>query len=352
VDLIGKFITPYGTLTTVLSYENRNDYDNTYDLSGYGAGAVVPPSWNLLNPATWNYNENAIATVTPYAWTDSHLMVNSYSALAQYSGLNDHLFLLGGLRVDDTKTVFTNKFVQPWVPVPYLQNKTSYQIGALYRINPNLAVYVNSSSSFSPTTQSLVNSNGTPVNPIPIIGTGREAGIKNIVEQILLTSNATSNTYYYIQDGLQRSKGIEYSATASLNKNIDLIAGYTYLTANDIDDPASPINQGERLGQNYHNKANLFVKYSFLDGPLKGAFAGLGGMWLSKSPYGLGPSSQAETIPSNRDVSVLLGYNRRIGHYNWRFQVNVANVFNWDYIAIDYYRAPPTNVMVTTAVTF
>lgn len=369
LDLMGKFDTAIGGLTVVASHEFQDNNTDINQKSGFGVGAVVPPDWTLLNPSTWNYNEDALSGVTPTVGTSTKFKSTAYSAMGQLETMNGHLFLTAGMRHDATETTLYNhraKTVEKFEP-----GKTSGQVGALYRVNNQVGVYANYSTSFNPISQTLLDINQNPFNPVPIEGVGKEAGLKldllggritqtlafyevelkNIVERLLSTASSSAAIQYSVQSGLQRSRGYEYSLNAAITDNWYVVAGYAYTNAKVVSNDSTPANVGQTLTRSYRDKVNLFTRYSFSSEALKGLYVGGGYLYISEAPYGTG-ILQALMVPANRNASALVGYETKIGAYRWDFRLNVDNVFDADYVTINFYRSAPRNFMLTAKVDF
>ena len=105
-----------------------------------------------------------------------------------------------------------------------------------------------------------------------------------------------------------------------------------------LDDLLLTIPEGVPNGGYTKARGNLFTRYSFSEGALRGFALGGGGNWrlrtyrgtvnyqgLSTSPI-VNVWSPAYTI-----YTAYLSYNRRIANRNTTFQLNVDNVFDKEY---------------------
>ena len=113
--------------------------------------------------------------------------------------------------------------------------------------------------------------------------------------------------------------------------------------------------------RNYKHNFNLFSKYRFASGPLKGLTTGVGVNYRSA------PIQWSEVIPGGAGIvsgygasrvifNAKLGYDTRIGRYNWNISLNVNNLLNKDYfeeLALNNVRyAKPRTWALTNTVRF
>lgn len=106
---------------------------------------------------------------------------------------------------------------------------------------------------------------------------------------------------------------------------------------------------GQRVESGRDWRFNAVTRYSFDEGPLKGAFIGGGYRWRSAQTIGyksslvdnkfLLPGAPAQVLVPSRDAPIMgealsetelfLGYSRKLSHrINWRIQLNIRNVFD------------------------
>ncbi len=366
VDLAGTFEVPFGKLKFVAGAEFRDDYSKDHRRSSLVPGSVVPVSWQLLDPSTWNYNERVFSTLPFSSATRTSFESTAYSAMGQAEMLDKRLILSGGFRRDDTETDFSSATFSSngFVRSRFEPGKTSYQMGALFKLLPQLSVYANHSTSFEPILSTFVDSNNQPYAPVPVEGKGTEVGFKsellqgrviqtlgffeieltNINARLLKVASETNTFVYDSQSGVQRSRGMEYSVNVAMSENFAILGGYSYTDAEVIRDLANPTFVGMTLPNAYKHKFNAFGKYTFRSGPLDGFFIGAGYVHVSSAPFAIGVL-QSLKIPGHGVANLLAGYQ----NMKWSVQLNVDNVFDEDYFTFINYRADPRNVKVSVS---
>ncbi|MEH6407565.1 MAG: TonB-dependent receptor, partial [Leeuwenhoekiella sp.] len=102
------------------------------------------------------------------------------------------------------------------------------------------------------------------------------------VQDVALRIDTDAQNYYYVQNGEQESKGIEFSFTANPVPGLNIIAGYSYNDSDLVKGDADFANKRpESAGPK--NLANLWASYSFPEGDFKGFGAGFGGNYASEN---------------------------------------------------------------------
>lgn len=122
------------------------------------------------------------------------------------------------------------------------------------------------------------------------------------------------------QRGVAKTKGYEVDFVATPTANIALLGGYGDITSTT---ERGPTQRAVPIGANYR----LWGKYTFTNGPIKGAYAGLGLEHTAKRDMagdGLG------TLPAYDSWDGLVGYRRG----SWDAQVNVYNLADKNYASI------------------
>ncbi len=148
-----------------------------------------------------------------------------------------------------------------------------------------------------------------------------------------LLNDAGQNTGYYMKAGNLKREGVELELTGRLLKNLDVVAGYSYLDAAYHDSPyyhagSAPMNTAK-------NTANGWVNYSIFDGVLCNLSFGLGMYYVGQRPLAEytyrvvpGHAVQANTRPFLADayttVNAQVGYRFR----NYRIRVFMNNLFD------------------------
>jgi iron complex outermembrane recepter protein len=188
------------------------------------------------------------------------------------------------------------------------------RVGLLYAFDFGLSPYVSYAESFNP--QSGTDAGGNPFKPT----TGRqyELGVKyqppgwnmlltaavyDLRQQNVLTPDP-NNTLFSVQTGEIRSRGVDLEAKASLNRNINLLASYTYL-----DNTVTRANDGT---QGKHpvlfsaHRASAWLDYGFLEGPAEGLRLGAGMRYLGPS---WGDTANTLRVPSATLFDARISYD-------------------------------------------
>ncbi len=262
----------------------------------------------------------------------------------------------------------------PGVDADYLVKKSVPQTSVLVRLTPQISVYASASSTFVPQRQVTADvaairaSQGDPTSPtyrpptvIPqtvlsnvLEGKGREAGFKFELfgGQVLGTAtyfeseqsgqiqtNAVAQTLYqlpggatHVASGKQRTRGIESDFSWSPMRNYQVIVNGAYFSeAKEVTNAADVRQVGKGLEGIPRYNFNLWNKYTFVDGALKGAYVG-GGVNI-EGPYTLHPSWTV-TLKSKTAaiVGALVGYAAQWNGVPLDFQLNVSNLTDKKYL--------------------
>ena len=146
------------------------------------------------------------------------------------------------------------------------------------------------------------------------------------VKDVALRIDEDAQNYYYIQNGEQTSKGVEFSLTANPVNGLRLIAGFSH---NDSDlakgDAAFVGVRPEGAGP--ENLANLWASYSFSQGNLKGFGAGFGGNYASENKIYNRNNLGTFTAPEYTIVNASVFY----GCPDFRITLKLDNIANKEY---------------------
>lgn len=205
----------------------------------------------------------------------------------------------------------------------------SWQTGLLYEFSNGISPYVSYATSFLPSLN--VDADGNLLEPST--GEQYEVGVKFQPKggrsfftlsayQIKQDNYAVPdpNSYVYSPVGNIRVRGFEAEALVELAQGLDMTAAYTYtqgtiLSSADIPTIGkTPVNMPQ-------NVASLWLKYTFLDGPIKGFGVGAGIRYIS----GFWADNANAFMNSDQfPVDAALYYEKDA----WKFQLNAKNLFN------------------------
>ncbi|MCK8784308.1 TonB-dependent siderophore receptor [Roseomonas sp. NAR14] len=222
---------------------------------------------------------------------------------------------------------------------------TSGRVGLLYLFDSGIAPYFSWATSFEPVSGTYAPARGGAAFQ-PTTGEQYEVGVKyqptgvnalltvsafTIRQQNVLTTDP-SNTSYSIQTGEVRSRGVEVEGRASLNRNLDLIAAYTYLDAA-VTRSTSVAIDNRPAGVPSHIVSG-WANYNFREGtPLNGLSLG-GGVRFIGSTYG----DAANTFKVKSVTLADLAVSYDLGGISPRaagaaLTLNVSNLFDREYLA-------------------
>lgn len=232
------------------------------------------------------------------------------------------------------------------------------RIGANYTLAPGVVTYVSYAKSFNPQV-GYVDVGGKQVEPEK--GTEYEAGLKIAtadgranstvsVFQVTRSNVATQvpGGFSYQTTGEQRSRGIEFDGQFKLTSSLEMLASYSWLKAQVIEDTVIPI--GSWIASTPRNKASLWMRYVIPAGAMSGLGFSAGGSVYSKQA---GDDTNTYFIPSYELVNANVSYRR--GPYSVLFNVN--NVLDEKYIrgalgSLFVVGGEPRNYRLTLGYTF
>lgn len=127
--------------------------------------------------------------------------------------------------------------------------------------------------------------------------------------------------------GKVRHRGVDLEAKAEVTDNISLIAAYSYIDSNIIENGTAG-NEGNRLALVPKHFASAWVTYTLEgNGPRGDMTFGLGGRYAGSYYF-----SDANTSKSKSNVVFDVSFTYKIQE-NTTFQLNVSNVFDEKYVA-------------------
>lgn len=217
----------------------------------------------------------------------------------------------------------------------YNESATTPVFGAVYKLQPNLAVYANRS-------ESLVSGGTAPANAInvgaviaPFRATQYEAGVKydanhygaalalyQIRQQVAYTNSVTG---IYGANGIQRHRGVEFSMYGEPLNGVRLIGGVSYINAKLEDTNGGAENGNRPIGvPAWTFNANVEYDVPHVNGVTLMARA----LWTSTQYL-----DQANTlqVPSWTRFDIGARYKTRVFNRNTSFNVIVTNLANRSY---------------------
>jgi iron complex outermembrane receptor protein len=324
------------------------------ELSGGGTGAAAP-AIDYLNPVYGlTIARPAIATLNSAESSQLGIYAQDQIKIGNLSAV------IGG-RYDWASYDFDTRSVAGVVGTgaDIDDKKFTWRAGLLYQFDNGIAPYVSYATSFEPVQGVAVDASGNPFKPTT--GEQYEVGIKyqpvgvnalftvalfDVRLQDVLTPSGVSAppcpTGCQVQTGEVRTRGIELEARASLNRSLDIVAGYTYLdsevtkSSRVFPQPggAPAIDEvGKRPTAVPQHMASLWAFYTFHEGSLAGLGFG-GGVRYFGETYG--NLINTWTVDSHFLVDAAVSYDFGVLSPQFRgfkAQVNATNLFDEEYLA-------------------
>lgn len=224
--------------------------------------------------------------------------------------------LLGGADANNSNTAFTGS------------------ASLMYRINDTFAPYASYSTSFMPGTDLGIN--GTLLKPET--GKQTEAGMKfqgyeqrlqgYVAAYHLKRQNVTENDAtlgYAVQTGEQVTKGFEAEVAASLTKQWNLSASYSYIPFAKTTESLTTSDIGARINLVPRNSVGLFTRYYFSPGKL-GWNAGANARFQS--------ARTAQRGVNHVDLAQHTVFDANAGYEgtSWSVNLSIKNLFDKEYI--------------------
>lgn len=352
------------------------------------------PLWNLSDPYTWNRDTGFPLSALTAARFDQNVSAVDKSV---YGGstlgfFDDRLLVLTGWRWTDTESQDTDRLVNRSEPRTRVSRVTP-QYGLLYKLTSEWSLFGSYSESFVPNTFIINNLDGTTSIPKPTEGWGFDAGIKaelfdgrlsstltyfdienkNIVNDLAVTDANGVTTIFGVSSGIQRSRGIEWDATAKLTEGWQLYLSYSYMDAKITeftgrDDAILAQNPAllDAMGQSYYKNAlrfhnaplqmsaphlaNLWTRYDFSSEALRGFHIGGGVNFvydqtlLSDTPK---PFHQTYAL-----LNALVGYTWQVGGHSLSVDLMGKNLLDERYRPSQSSRSRPRELMINFSVKF
>jgi iron complex outermembrane receptor protein len=227
------------------------------------------------------------------------------------------------------------------------------QAGVVYDVTPQVSAYASFSQSIKPQTVIAYDTNGFSDFP-PETGEQKELGVKfetpgknlnvslagyeitrtNVLVPTgqnftVATGNATAGAAISRLDGGQKSSGVEIEVQWQPVKNWQVQAGYAYSHARITASLKFPESVGADLNNAPRNTGNLWTRYNFPTGSLKGFGVGTGIVYTGEAWGGDPTSSVYFKMPAWSRVDSAF-------YYKWKrydFSLNIQNLFDRRYIS-------------------
>ena len=311
------------------------DYQRTTLEQTYGFDFSVP-AFDIFNP---KYN---LGISQPAITGHTYQVLSQLGAYAQDQVTLGKLSVVGGLRYDWADTDTDDRINGTSQDVR--DRKPTGRLGAVYQFDNGIAPYVSYSTSFQPA--SGTDRSGNPFKPTA--GKQYEVGVKYQpvgydsfitlsafdLRQTNVTTPDTSpgGTGFSVQTGEVHSRGVELSAVASLDDDLNMRFSYAYLLAvnSETNDPTT---LGKQLVGSSKNAASLWLDYKVSSGPLTGLGLGAGVRYRGER---YGDDANTFKVPSFALVDAAISYDFGAATpkmKGWKAALNATNLFDKEYVA-------------------
>ncbi len=317
---------------------------------------------------------------------------NALYGVLQSSFFNDRLrTLVGGREIANHRPTDDNRDGKD---EDFKTRKLLPQFGALVRVTPELSFYGSTSKTFVPQRQQTADlaairaTQGDPTSPsyrppsvIPVqflaadlLGRGWEGGAKLDLghgkllgtlsyftneESSRLDVDTTNQVLYQlpgatvrIAAGQTRTKGVETEWIWTPRPFYQALLSASYFfTKNEISNPSDAREVGSHLESVPRYTVNLWNKYTFTTGSLRGAYVGGGATALGET-Y----EHPSWTVPIKSDAVVLfdalVGYATKFGRFPADLRINVRNLADKHYLNGTFQYGEPRTIIASVGLKF
>ncbi len=336
-DLLGSFTTGPVSHKLLFTYDYNRTSDYAFEARMSAAAAANPANISgLLSISNPNYTFRTFAQ-DPSIYTD--LRENLYNSVDNHglfvseraAMMQGRLIMMVGARIDwvDNKVV---DYLNP-KRIYYDLSETTYQMGANFRLFPNLTLFANQSTSFSP--QARFNIDGTPLPNET--GLGSEAGLKvnfldnkfsmsvtvfdierkNIARETTTTDPTTFLTErVVILSGKEQARGVEMDFNWQATEELQFLGGYGNVVAKTLENKEFPFLSNTTPRRVPRHNVGFASRYEFKYGALKGLYATVGMKYYSASLVnaGSGRTLQPSLATAGTPLRTLNVINARHGN--------------------------------------
>lgn len=338
-------------------------------------GEVVPLTFNLNDPVYQG------ADISSYIWrpNSQYPFMSPYKSVGVYVqdqiSIGEKLKMILGLRNENYRSESTD------IKNPYTatQNVWLPRAGLTYLINDKVNYFASYSQGYVPVSANFIANYKDYGSDTPFksetsfqVETGFKTGFLNNQLQadlaffrierrnmLIATGQVNASGYSeYRQSGKVLSQGVELDIRGQLNKELQLMANYTYNNTNVLES-AIPSEKGQELPGAPKNTGSIWMKYVFSQYAVRGLGFGLGTYFVDQRRLNDPTGKDAE---GNDEWSYLPGYttvNAAVYYHvnKLKLGLNINNVFDKYYFlgGFDYTRVfagAPRNVMFSLGYTF
>ncbi|HEX8021114.1 TonB-dependent receptor [Mucilaginibacter sp.] len=322
-----------------IKYTDPNNGSDAFDVINI-TGPI--PAYNHFNKAKVDSLFQNVPVTSSYSRYNNY----TYSAYASdVLNITDNLLVMASLRVDHFVTKPINDPVSGTSTQGYNQTTLSPKFGLVYQVvKDKVSLFGNYMNGFSNPGYYLAYDAASNSNASKLFKSEQanqwEGGVKIDIFDGKLSSTISyydisvknkvradaAHANAYVQDGTQKSKGIEAEVIANPFKGFNIIAGYAHNNSlmeksGDYDNGRRPQTAGPA------NSANLWLSYTLTAGQVKGLGIGFGGNYSGDNQVINNSYNGVFTLPSFTVLNTGVFYNKE----KYRFALNVNNLTNKEY---------------------
>lgn len=348
----------------------RSDQKNNPNIAGHPA--YLKP-WDLRDPDTWDRTVPfGVDALVLAASNRSSSTNSSLASIVSASALDDRLKLLGGYAWHRVANDPTHNLLAGSATPGSVRTAGVPQAGALVGLAKGVSAYASYSESFLANTNMLRVNNVPSIPAAPSVGRGIEAGFKFDVLDGRVSGTASvyrirahptgiltvttgvdlSGTTLFsdIQGGSQLSEGFEFDLILSPTENFQMIATFNHGDAIYEKHPTDPSLNRTPLVATPEKTVNLWAKYLFVSGLLRGFTVAGGANYVGSMSYVA--NNPAERFPSYFTMDATVGYRFRAFGRPWEAECTVKNLTDERYYASATSWGFPRHTLLTLTTRF
>ncbi|WP_127124474.1 TonB-dependent receptor [Pseudoflavitalea rhizosphaerae] len=352
-NFVGDFMIGKFRNRVVIGLDYNYNYNDLYRVS-------IPVDTVNLRYNTPGFSADQLEVLSQQrGFAASKTKSNTYSVyVSDLFNITPELTAMASLRMDRFTTDGTFSPATGKYAGGYNQTSWSPKFGLVYQVvKDRLSLFTNYMNGFlnlAPAAQP----DGTILVLKPQYGNQMEAGVKMelfhnkligsvSVYDIAVTNSTRNETIdgkiFTLQDGTQRSKGVEVELIAAPVAGLNINAGYAF--NENRYKKASPALTGKYVMASPKNTANLWVSYTLLKGSMKGFGIGAGGNYVSDSWY---DSGNQFILPAYTLLYATVFYDQPA----YRISLKGNNLLNEEYWNSNGIAQKPFNFLVSLGLKF
>ncbi len=286
--------------------------------------------------------------------------VNSAYITDSVGLMDNRLKLLAGLRYVEIKNA-SQSVTGSLIGNVQESSDSSYQLGVVYDLTPNLVVFGNTATAFNPNSpDSQTGQTREPERSLAYeIGlkfenlfSGRLSGTVSLFEitkENLVRSDYNPVTFSNVTEiSDDESKGIDTELFITLKPQWQVVLGYTHMKTQVVKSQTAAL--GLPLEGAPPDKATLWTSYEFASGPLKGLRFGGGGVFVRGPIQQFGVSSNRLVVQRGyTELNLFARYETAYRDHKLGFGLNVNNLTDKFYLKARAASNTPRQIIFSTS---